>query len=806
MGTEIGGRLRYVVERLLPLLLLLILFAQLLSAVVALSATVDEGFHITSGYEYVRTGNLRLFDEHTPLVKALLAWPLLLIPDLPAPEEAPGYATGDLIQVAQGTILAYRPLDRVVVAARVPVTLLTVLLGASLYGWSRRRFGSRAALVSLSLLAFAPNVLAHGSLATTDLGATAFIFWATLAFLDYLRAPTPRRWWTAALLLGLAQGAKLTSLLLYPVLALLLILTRIGTLRHVGWRRALHPLLSYAGMVGVSLLVLWALYGFELRPVTALGGTLPLPAAGHLERWLRLQSNLDYGREAFLLGQNSMQGWWQYFPVAFLVKTPLPALVLGSIALVYGARQIAYCVWRKKRLSLLLTSDSLLLMLFPALYALASLTSPLNIGYRHLLPVLPFLYLAVAGSAGSLSRKAVPMPRHPLLPYYLLLTALLGWQALGTLRVSPHYLAFFNELAGGPESGWRFLADSNTDWGQTFKALAEYQAAHDLGSVKLSAFTFYDPAAYGVEYEPLVPMTGAPPVLPRRFNPPAGLYAISATTLDGVPLPYPPTFDWFRHREPFHKVGYAIFLYEVEPLAGAWIAQCTQPVAPLPTPVVEEGLGIADLREVRFNCDESWVLPGGGRQPGWYARAIAPQQGLRWPTESDGRAGLPTWLPVPVVPKLTLSYVQPTPGELPAFALWECADCAIEPAESRGVDLEGRLSFLGFSAPEKAAAGEQVDVLTYWKVLAPPDRPLSIKLHLLDDVGQPVAVGDGLGFPSAHWQKGDLFIQRHRLEVPPTLLPKEYTLRTGVYWLNDLSNLAITVSGDLLERQLEVHR
>jgi hypothetical protein len=103
-------------------------------------------------------------------------------------------------------------------------------------------------------------------------------------------------------------------------------------------------------------------------------------------------------------------------------------------------------------------------------------------------------------------------------------------------------------------------------------------------------------------------------------------------------------------------------------------------------------------------------------------------------------------------------------------------------------------------------AGEQVDVLTYWKVLTPPDQPLSIKLHLLDDEGRPVAVGDGLGFPITEWQQGDLFIQRHRLEIPPTLSAKEYTLRTGVYWLDDLSNLATTVSSDLLERQFEVIR
>ena len=103
----------------------------------------------------------------------------------------------------------------------------------------------------------------------------------------------------------------------------------------------------------------------------------------------------------------------------------------------------------------------------------------------------------------------------------------------------PHFLAYFNTLAGGADQGYRYLADSNTDWGQTLKELAAQQRSRNLGVVKLSQFTFLDPATYGVAYEPIAPMVGAPLVLPRRFNPEPGLYAISATTLDGVPLPLP---------------------------------------------------------------------------------------------------------------------------------------------------------------------------------------------------------------------------------------------------------------------------
>ena len=799
--------------RWITLLLLILLYAQLAGAAVQLSATVDEAFHITSGYEYLRTGRLRLFDEHTPVAKALFAWPLFFVPDLTPPEAAADYADGNLITVTQHTLLAYRPLDRVIVAPRLAATLLAVLLAAALYRCGKSLAGPTAGLLALTLCAFDPNFLAHGSLATTDMGATAFIFWAIWAGTRWLEKPTARRWWIAALLLGLAQGAKLTALLVYPVLGLgVLFNAEAQRRRGAEWKKLLG---AFAGMVGASLLVLWTLYGFELRPVAGLFGGFPLPAASHIERWLRLQENLAYGREAFLLGQNSMHGWPLYFPLAFLVKTPLPLLLLS----LYGLACTAYCVLRKllQNHASRITHYALRITfyLFPLLYAAASLTSRLNIGYRHLLPVLPFLYVGIANSewrmangewakrregekadgriANQVSRFTLHVSRcshHALrITHY----ALLAWLILGTLRIAPHYLAFFNEIAGGADNGWRFLADSNTDWGQNFKALAAYQQKRELGLVRLSAFTFYDPAAYGVDYTPLAPMTDAPPVLPRRFNPEAGIYAISATTLDGVPLPYPPTFDWFRHRAPFEKLGHALFLYDVQPVPGTWIAQCSVPVAPLPDAAIDEGFGIPNLRRVTFDCEQSWVLPGGGATPGWYARAIPEQTQLRWPTQDPRRADLlPAWMPA--VGDLRLSYLQPRHGELPAFAIWECAPCAFAALQSP-VDLETTLRFLGLSAPDTAKPGATVEVVTFWEVLAPPAEALSIMLHLRNGDGLPLAVGDGLGFPAEQWQAGDRFAQRHWIVIPPESIPGDYWLHTGAYWLaslNPVSDQALT--------------
>jgi len=793
------------------------MFAQLLGAATQLSATTDEGFHITSGYEYLRTGHVRLLDEHTPLVKALFAWPLLFVPDLPALEQAPGWTAGDLNRVAQETVLAYRPIDRVIVPPRIAVALLTVLLAASVYRWAANAFGqdprSRgrgAGLLALTLFTFDPNLLAHGSLATTDMGAVAFIFWAVWAFWSYLQRPTRRRWWAAALLLGLAQGAKLTAALLLPVLAVLLLADAWAR----GERHAktwLWRLLSFGGMVLAAALVVWALYLFEVRtlpdgwggapappsvrlrltPKALLGRWLPLPAASHVERWLRLQEHVSGGREAFLLGQNHKLGWPQYFPIAFVLKTPLPTLLFFLLtlgALLLGRRRS-------------LTSE-LTLWLFPIVYSALSLTSTINIGYRHLLPILPFLFVSTARlSSPKSARVAALVPpagaerkgsgggRFSL---RFSSCVLLLWLGVGTVRLHPHYLTYFNPIAGGPDQGYRFLADSNTDWGQTLKTLAAYQKRHNLGPVRLSQFTFLDPAAYGVDYEPIAPMPGAPPVLPRRFNPAPGLYAISATTLDGVPLPYPATFDWFRHREPLEKVGHAMFLYEVVESQGNWIAQCTLPVAPLTPQAIAEGFGKEALRRVYFDCENSWIWPGGGQTPGWYARATPGIDELRWPTRGERLQWWPDWLAgLPMAP-LRLSYVQPTPGELPSFAIWEWAGETIAPPASllQGpLNFEGTLTFLGYQAPAAARPGASVDVLTFWRVTHPISRPLSLMLHLSGADGLPIAVGDGLGVPVDQWAAGDLILQRHRLNIPADAPPGVYRVRTGAYWLDDLSHL-----------------
>jgi len=262
------------------------------------------------------------------------------------------------------------------------------------------------------------------------------------------------------------------------------------------------------------------------------------------------------------------------------------------------------------------------------------------------------------------------------------------------------------------------------------------------------------------------------------------MYAISATTLDGVPLALPSTYDWFRHRAPQARIGRVMLLYDVAETHGEWVAQCSQPVTPLSPDIVAEGFGSRSLRLTCFDCEQSWLFPAGGAEAGWYVRAVPGDDRLRWPVNSERLDWWPDWVRQLPISSLHLSYVQPTASESPPFAIWEWGGTtAIIPSVST-TSLEETLEFIGFETPETARTGDPIEVLTYWRVLATPQRPLSLMLHLTTADFSPVAVGDGLGLSIDQWQAGDVFVQRHTMTVPDEAVPGAYHLVTGAYWLD----------------------
>ncbi|MFP4394726.1 MAG: phospholipid carrier-dependent glycosyltransferase, partial [Anaerolineales bacterium] len=365
---------------LLPLLMYFLLTAW---SARANSLTIDEGLHIASGYTILRTGDYRLVEEHPPLVKLWVALPLLPLRSLPDPTTLPAWeavasqadATESLplLQMAQQLLYPHTPTARWLLPARLMQALLGVLLLATLARWGCDLWGWRGGALAVALAALDPNLIAHGAIAGTDLGATTFIVLSLFVAQRFLHRPTRAHTLLTGVTLGLTLATKLTALLLGPALGL-------AALWHL-WRaptREARARLFRRGLLVLALTgaTFWAVYGFQIGKVPGVPGVpFPVPAAAHAIPILRLLGHSSGGHQAYLLGQNSTHGWWYYFPVAFLLKTPLPALILALLALL---RRLA----QRRPLG-----PGLAPALFALVYIATSLLSSLNIGYRHLLPL-----------------------------------------------------------------------------------------------------------------------------------------------------------------------------------------------------------------------------------------------------------------------------------------------------------------------------------------------------------------------------------------------------------------------------------
>ena len=554
---------------------ILLFFYLALDSMTGDSPTMDEQNHIARGLAYLRTGDPRLSVEHPPLINALSALPLLTMPEIELPLDDASWQRqpADVFWYLFAEEFlwgANRDLDiqKILFLSRLPVVYLTIAL--ALVGWRFAQFwGGFAPLVVLLFLLFDPNILAHGRYVTTDIGGTLFVFLATYLLWRLWRQETWNwpAWLAAAVGMGLAFAGKLSTLVFVPIWMVLALLPLYGRSAPWSWRSPGRRLLQLLSAGLASIFIVWLIYGFEwgnflsldsrLAALNLFSGPMPTFWSG-IERILLLSEG---GRPAFLMGEFSSQGFPLYFPVAFAVKTPLLTLALFLVA---GA--LLPIVPRTRQAAVFLLVPLLL-------YFAASTVSALNIGYRHLLPILPFVYMLIGGLASPLlttwlKERFADRPNAATIPLALVFLLLLSLLIIDA-QIHPHYLSTFNSLAGGPQNGHRVLVDSNIDWGQDLLRLQEWAAENNVEELKLGWFGTADPDYYGVDYEPL-PGFPRQPFFGQWTEPPfdttapqPGTYAISASALWELPLAEKNVYAWFRDREPDDRIGYSILIYEV---------------------------------------------------------------------------------------------------------------------------------------------------------------------------------------------------------------------------------------------------
>jgi dolichyl-phosphate-mannose-protein mannosyltransferase len=512
------------------------------------SATFDEGAHLPAGYTYLALGDHRLNPEQPPLVKLLAAAPLLALrPVLKADDEA--WTAARQWEFGRRFLYRWNDADRLLFWGRLPVVALACALAAAVFFWSRRLFGPAAGALALLLCVLSPDVLAHGHLVTTDLGLALFFFLTVVAFERLSERATRGRLLLAGLALGAAFATKFSAPILLPVLTVLGVVAVVAgepmvsalsaRARTIEGRaeRATHAAVMLAAMGLIALVVLWASYGFR-GPADF--GLLPEDYV----RGLLFVLEHSEARPTFLLGQLSDHASPYFFPVTFALKTPLPLVAL----LVLAAFVTPRLSWRA----------AAFLWLPVAVYLAFTFTRGLQIGHRHLLPIYPFLFVA-AGRAASLAGRASVSVR-------VLVLALVAWYAVGTLAVHPHYLAYFNELAGGPRNGYKRLVDSSLDWGQDLKGLRTWMDARGVARIKLSYFGSADPSYYGIDADALPGYSAPHPARVIREVRPGDLVAVSATNLQGVYLDPEdrPLMERFRRSTPIDQVGYSILIYRAD--------------------------------------------------------------------------------------------------------------------------------------------------------------------------------------------------------------------------------------------------
>lgn len=542
------------------------------SAATTDSVTVDEPAHVTAGYASLVTGDYRLSPDHPPLARWLLALPLLFQPVHWPAAETPAWQAGDFLTVGREFFENWNDGQRLIRSSRAVAIALFLALLLAVGAATRQLFGGAGALFAMTLVAFDPNWLAHGHLATADVPFALAALLTLLAAQHWLSRPTLPRLGLFAAAFAATALVKFSWPTLVPALAGMALVAG----RERGWRATLRTLAVAAATLALAaILAIWAAYGFRFRasaggesagfhmavpmdygqpppanaaaawetvlhdPATAAdrrGLTVPLLRFAHRGNLLpepylfgiAFVEKKAIDRAAYLRGAYSNRGFRSYFLWALALKTPLPELLLffGGLALAAVGVRRAALRWNPLAVGL---------GVFSAVYFATLTWSGLNLGYRHLLPVT----MALAIAAGGLAGARLPVRwRRPVTVAVGLASA---WLVVGTLATAPHWIGYFNEAAGGWRQGHRYLLDSNLDWGQDLLRL-RIRLAREPGEV------------------PVWLLQAGPPPLPRGMqvrwlwgegshapHPAAiagGLYVVSASDLLGLTRPLARAESW----------------------------------------------------------------------------------------------------------------------------------------------------------------------------------------------------------------------------------------------------------------------
>lgn len=379
--------------------------------------------------------------------------------------------------------------------ARLPSIGMGVLLMALIWLFARCYWGARAAVAALFVAIFEPNLVGHSRFIASDFPATLGFFAGMMALVAYVERPTWPRMLLLVFVVAAAQVTKSTNLVQYPIgLAAVAckgiteLRTRLrqpdgGTSRAaVEWMRLGRRVV----LLGVAYFAAWVIvlniaYGgfaperkaalstgktieeikYFCKPLYHLRGLVPV---AYSQSFAIARYHNTVGHPAYFMGQRSQKGWVAYFPTAIALKTPLPVLLMAGFGLLV--------LLRERRMTFPIAIPLIASALF-LLYFCFFVT--VNIGVRYVLPVYPVMVLLAGfGLSRMLPDSFRPWRRNGL--RVLLIAFFPLWILREATLIYPHYESYFNQLAGGPYHGWKYLADSNVEWDQDAYIIRDWAA------------------------------------------------------------------------------------------------------------------------------------------------------------------------------------------------------------------------------------------------------------------------------------------------------------------------------------------
>ncbi|HUY92424.1 MAG TPA: glycosyltransferase family 39 protein [Pirellulales bacterium] len=565
-----------------------------------ISPTCDEVGHLPAGLYCWEFGRFDVYRVNPPLIRALAALPVVCSqPKLnwkryvSGARARPEWALGEDFVAANDE--GDRGWLRYFVMARWACIPLSVLGGYVVWRWATELYSREAGLLALVLWCTCPNVLAWASTICPDLGATSLGLAASYLFWRWLRRPSWRRAMAAGVVLGLAELSKTTWIILYALWPLMWLTWQAGSRRDAGAaqsrrltaavKKAAKPLAQLAAMLALGVYVINLGYGFEgscrrledydfvsqtltgkgIRTGNRFAGTalgkLRLPLPENYVSGIDLQkADFEAGKDSYLCGEWKHGGWWYYYLFVAILKVPLGTWALGLMALVLTwshatrLRPRYFAGWR---------NELVLLLPAAAVFVLVSSQTGFSRYFRYVLPAFPYVYVWIGKVASS-----VPLGQRTTA---CAMAGAVAWTVGSSAMVYPHSMSYFNELAGGPTGGHRYVIDANVDWGQDMVYLAEWLERHpEAAPLYMAYLSFIKPRHFGIDHA--TPPEGPHPDVRydpedealSALGPRPGWYAMSIHRTHSNRQRYLNFLDF----EPVARAGYSINLYHITPEAA----------------------------------------------------------------------------------------------------------------------------------------------------------------------------------------------------------------------------------------------